>query len=439
MSTTVNKDLNIHVHHVTRVEGHGDIKIRMKNGQLEQCDLQIVESPRFFESMVMGRRWKDVHHITCRICGICSVGHTTASLGATEAAFGLELTPQGRLLRELILHGEQLQSHILHVYFLAAPDLLDVGSVVPLASSHPDVVKRALRLKKFANYVCEIVAGRHVHPISMWPGGFKHVPTKAQLQGLKRQLQEEVVPDLVETVNLIAQLAPKLPAFERSNDVYMALTDPDRYAWFTGELTVANGKQTKVKMADYGQLITETVKEDTTVKHCFTNGASFHVGARARVNMNFDQLTPMAKNVAATLGYEAPCSNPFMNNVAQVVECAHCAEDAIGVIDQLLDMPLAYEEPVVNVKAGRGVGIAEVPRGTLVHDYTYDADGNAVDCNLIIPTTMNIENVEQDMRELLPQIIDRPKEEITHILEMLVRAYDPCISCSVHMLNVEFV
>ena len=145
----IRESVNINVHHVTRVEGHGNIKVRANNGEIEQCELQIVESPRFFESMLIGRRWFDVHHITCRICGICSVGHTTASLCATESAFGLTISEQSRLLRELIFYGEQLQSHLLHVYFLAAPDLLDAGSVIPLAKTHPDVVARARLHTKF--------------------------------------------------------------------------------------------------------------------------------------------------------------------------------------------------------------------------------------------------------------------------------------------------
>jgi len=432
----IRESVNINVHHVTRVEGHGNIKVRANNGEIEQCELQIVESPRFFESMLIGRRWFDVHHITCRICGICSVGHTTASLCATESAFGLTISKQSRLLRDLIFYGEQLQSHLLHVYFLAAPDLLDAGSVIPLAKTHPEVVVRALRLKKFANFVCEVVGGRHVHPISLWPGGLKHCPTEAQLLELKRQLEQQVLPDMDATVDLFAELGPKLPDFERPA-AYMALKDPERYAWFTGELVTSTGQ--RVPMDKYLDVMEERVVRDTTVKHVFHNDESFYVGARARVNTNYDQLHPRAKAAAEKLRYQAPNHNPFANNAAQVIECMQCAVEAVDAVEQLLSMNPTYEEPQVAVRAGRGVGIAEVPRGTLVHDYTYDENGNVVDDNLIIPTTMNVENCEQDMRVLVPQMMDRSQEEITAALEILVRAYDPCISCSVHMLNVEFV
>ena len=145
------KTVTVDVKHVTRVEGHGNISVRVKDGTITRLELQIVESPRFFEAFLRGRRWDEAPHIACRICGICSVGHTTAAVKAIEAATGIEVSEQTRMLRKLILNAEQLQSHVLHLYFLAVPDFLGVGSVILLASTHPQVVKRALRKKKLAN------------------------------------------------------------------------------------------------------------------------------------------------------------------------------------------------------------------------------------------------------------------------------------------------
>jgi len=163
------------------------------------------------------------------------------------------------------------------------------------------------------------------------------------------------------------------------------------------------------------------------------------VGALARVNNNYDQLSPMAKRAAEKLSLKVPCYNPFMNSVAQIVEVAHCVEDGIQVVDRLLSEGIEEEDLSVQVKAGTGVGAADVPRGMLIHEYTYDENGNILSANCVIPTNQNYANLELDMRAFLPQIIDKPKEEIRHLLEMLVRAYDPCISCSVHFLKVEFV
>jgi len=432
----MSRTVDVFVHDITRVEGHGNIKIRAQDGTLEECRLEITESPRFYEAFLIGRRWKDVHHIACRICGICSVAHTTASLLATEMAFGLQLSEQSMLLRRLIFDAEQLQSHILHVYFLAAPDLFGAGSVIPLAETHPDVVKRALRLKKFANRVCEVLAGRHVHPISMWPGGWRYVPRLAELRELKEELEKVIIPDLHATVDLFAELAPKFPDFERPTE-YVALTASDTFPWFWGKL--GSSEAEPVEPLDYHEIIHEKVVPHSTAKHAYNKMSSLCVGARARVNLNYDRLCPEAKAAAEKMGYKAPCHNPFHNNTAQVIECVHCAYDAVQVLDELLTRGVKYEEPMVTPKAGRGIGIVEAPRGTLIHDYTYDENGLIVKVNQCVPTGLNCANIEDDMKALVPKLMDKPQDEIRFWLEVLVRAYDPCISCSVHMLDVEFV
>ena len=169
---------------------------------------------------------------------------------------------------------------------------------------------------------------------------------------------------------------------------------------------------------------------------------SLAVGALSRFNNNHTQLNERGKQAATALGLKAPCYNPYYNNLAQTVEIAHCFDEARKLVDQLLTMDLseATLAPKVTVKAGRGVGLTEVPRGTLVHDYTYDDKGICVKANCVIPTGMNLGNIDRDMQAYVPSVIDtRDQDEITHDLEMLVRAYDPCISCSVHLLKVKWV
>lgn len=430
----MNKSLSINVQHITRVEGHGNIVVNTKDGTLEKCEFEVVESPRFFEAMLRGRRWDEAQHITCRICGICSVGHTTASLNATEAAFGIQPSEQTILLRRLLFHGEMIQSHILHVYFLVAPDLLGVGSVVPLAETHTEVVLRALRMKKLGNEICRVLAGRHVHPCGAVVNGFTKLPTEKDLLDLSQQLVD-TIPDLEATAELMSTL--ELPDFERETE-YISLKHSQEYAFARGEVIVSSDGDT-TDIQNYREKVKEYIVPHSTAKHAKANRDSYMVGALARMNNNYDQLTPMAKSVAEMLGLSVPCYNPFMNNVAQVVETVHCVEDGIQVIDQILAKGLKEEDRSVEVKAGTGVGAADVPRGTLFHEYTYDENGVITDANCIIPTGQNYANLELDMRALVPQIIDRPEEEISHLLEMLVRAYDPCISCSVHLLNVKFV
>ena len=163
------------------------------------------------------------------------------------------------------------------------------------------------------------------------------------------------------------------------------------------------------------------------------------VGALARYNLSSSKLMPLAKQVAEKFGLKAPCFNPFMNNIAQLVEIAHSIEDSISIIDRLLDNGLEEEKVEVKIRAGRGIGVVEAPRGILFHDYTIDEQGKCVKANCIIPTNQNHENIQKDMEAFAPTLLDKSKSEIELNLEMLVRAYDPCISCSTHYLQVRFV
>ncbi|MBU0650304.1 nickel-dependent hydrogenase large subunit, partial [bacterium] len=172
----MSRNLKVNVEYLTRVEGHGNIIVDVKNGNLETCQLNIVESPRFFEGMLRGRSIFEAQHITCRICGICSCGHTIASIQAAEDAIGFTASAQTKELRKFLLHMETLDSHLLHIYLLVAPDLLGVPSFIPLIESHNEVVRRALRMKKTCNDICDILVGRHVHPISAIVGGFTKLP-----------------------------------------------------------------------------------------------------------------------------------------------------------------------------------------------------------------------------------------------------------------------
>jgi sulfhydrogenase subunit alpha len=427
----------IDVHHVTRVEGHGNIVVNIDDGVVKDCRFDVIETPRFFEAMLRGRPYIEASHITSRICGICSTGHTTASLRASEKALGVELSEQTVLLRKLIFHGEILDSHILHVYMLVAPDFLGVGSVIPLATTHREVVLRALRMKKLAGDICAVVAGRHTHPIAMTVGGFTHFPKAAELKDLRDQLVA-CRADVDATVELCSTLP--WPKFERDTE-YVSLTKPDEYAFIDGEIITSDGYRLPVE--NYKEVTNEYLVPHSSAKLTRHKRDSLMVGALARFNNNFDQLHPKAKKAAQTLGLKPKVTNPYLNTAAQVVEIVHCVEDAINIIDQLLTRGIKSEPPApVNLeKIGSdgcsGVGACEVPRGILIHQYWIGQDGKLTGANCIIPTNQNVGNLEADMKALVPKIMKKPVEAMRLDLEMLVRAYDPCISCSVHVMKVE--
>jgi coenzyme F420-reducing hydrogenase alpha subunit len=241
--------------------------------------------------------------------------------------------------------------------------------------------------------------------------------------------------DMDATVDVFSTLP--WPQFERDTE-YVSLTKDDEYAFVGGTIKSSDGFTYPVE--DYKKVTNEKMVPFSTAKWTHHNRDSYMVGALARFNNNFDQLHPRAKEAAAKLGMEPKVTNPFLNSGAQVVEMVHCVEDAIELMDQLLERGLEPEEQaVVEVKAGEGAASCDVPRGILFHHYAYDDEGFCSEANCIIPTNQNLANLNHDMQELVPQIIDKPQEEVRLALEMLVRAYDPCISCSTHFLTVEFV
>jgi coenzyme F420-reducing hydrogenase alpha subunit len=433
-----NPNLDIEVHHVTRVEGHGNIYVNVKKGIVERCEWHVPEAPRFFEAMVVGRPWNELHHITSRICGICSIGHTLASLKATEAAMGIPLSEQDTKLRKLALHGENLQSHILHLGFLVLPDLMGVGSVIPLASSNPEEVKIVLRLHRMANEMSNLICGRTTHPQRLIPGGFAKIPTMRELSQTREKLKNSIA-DIQAVAGLVKSLANKLPDFSRETE-FIALTSPDEYALYDGEL--GSTDTGKAPVAEYLSFTNEYIVPTSTAKRAKHARDAFMVGALARFNLNYDKLSTLAKETAAAFGLKPVCHNPFMNNVAQLIEVVHSVEDSIKLIDEIEAAGLKeqpdYHKPDIKVKAGRGIGAVEVPRGILFHDYTYNQKGICTKANCIIPTNQNHANIELDMKALLPQILEKTPKEIELGLEMLVRAYDPCISCSTHYVKVHF-
>jgi sulfhydrogenase subunit alpha len=428
-------NINVEIAPMSRVEGHGDLVLNVKDKKVEKLIFRIPESPRFFEAMLEGKNWDKPSHITSRICGICSVAHTYASIKATESAMGVIPNEMILKLRKLIMHHEIVQSNVLHVYFLAAPDFLGVGSVVPLVETHPAVVDIALRAKKVANDMVRMIGGRAVHPIRTVVGGFTKLPTEEEMLNMKEMLKS-LYPDLEASLGVLKTL--DLPAFERETE-YVSLSNPDDYAHYDGNIKSTDGWE--IDPMDYLDKIKEKVVEHSTAKHCWANRDSFMVGALSRFNINYDQLSDNAKRFAEEFGMKAPCYNTYMNNIAQFIEIIHSVDDSIKLIDELLEEGMDEDKAMVEVKprAGRGVGTVEAPRGLLIHDYIYDDDGKIEKANLIIPTGMNYINIEKDLNALVPDIIEKSEDEIRLACEMMIRAYDPCISCSTHFLNVKLV
>ena len=418
----------VNVHHLTRVEGHGNIRVEIEGGKLIEARWDVVETPRFFEAMLQGKHYVEAGMLSARICGICSISHCLASLIATERAFGLAIPPAARELRLLAKHAETLQSHWLHLLFLAAPDFLGLGSVIPLIELRPEVVDLAGRLKGLANRICDVVAGRTTHPVSLQVGGVAIHPERVVLLDLRDALKRSLE-DIAGVAALVADF--EIPDFTRETE-FVSLQGVDDYP-FLGERVVSTDGVER-SSDEYLELTHEYVNEHNTSKWARLSRSSFAVGPLARFNNSHRFLGPEAAELAERLGLAAVCHNPFMSHAARLVECVQVTHEAIALLDSLIEEGRRETMAPVVPRAGQGVGAVEAPRGILYHDFTYDGEGRIVRANCIIPTTQNNANIHHDLTALAERYAadDLPDRDLELYCSMLVRSYDPCISCSVH-------
>jgi coenzyme F420-reducing hydrogenase alpha subunit len=434
----MSKNIKINVKHMTRVEGHGNIVVNVTDGKIEKLQWKVVEAPRFFEAMVRNRSYEDIQTIVSRICGICSITHSLAAIKAVEKAMGIEVSEQSDIIRILMHYSEQLQSHTLHIGYLAAPDFFGVPSVVPLVTKAGDVIKAVIKVHRVANQWSDLLAGRTTHPVTIKPGGFTVIPTEKQFRQLQETLKK-TMPELETIADAVFDIADNIPKFERATEyVSLKQENPPAYTFYHGNIASTDNNSQTVDVDDWHEVANEYVVSQSTAKWTKWHRDAYAVGALARFNNNAELLSPGAKNVAKRFGLEKGCCNPYMNTIAQLVECVHVVETSINMIDQLLTKGLTKENITVQPKTGKATGCVEAPRGILFHEYEFDKKGNCIAADMCIPTNQNHANIQKDFQKLLPEIIGEGQEAVRLKLEMLVRAYDPCISCSTHMLNVKF-
>lgn len=415
------------VEHVARIEGHGTISVDVDAGVVTDIRMDIVEPARLFEAMVVGRRFDEAPLITSRICGICSPNHAITSIKALEAALGVEISERTRLLRSLMLYGSYLQNHATHLYLFAAPDFVGLPSVFPLAQTHPEVVRRALHIKKLGNELTTIVGGRPVHPITAVIGGFSAEPTSHELEALATALHA-VANDAAETVALFAGF--EVPEFVSAGEMLALRADAD-YAVYDGEVCALDAGWCRPPR-EYREFVTETTVAHSNAKHATVDGRTFMVGALARVNLSWDRLLPSARVVASKAGLRPVTRNTFHNNLCQAIELVDAAERCALLCERLISEGGSSAPVPFTVKAGEGTAATEAPRGTLYHTLALGDDGLITAGDVITPTAQNLANLEADMRAYAPTVAHLPEDEFILAIERLVRAYDPCLSCAVH-------
>lgn len=428
----------ITLNHITKIEGHAEVDISIKDGKIEHCHVHSVEGARYFEGLLKGRSYDEVTMITSRICGICSCGHTIASIKAVENALDITPTIQTELLRELITIGERIRSHASHIYFFSLPDYVGYSSAIDMAKEYNAEIKDCLEIIRVGNELVKLVGGRDMHPFTSVVGGFTRIPEQKLFDEVRKELVE-IIPLLKKTIKLFASL--KVPQYEKKDTVFICLDDHKSFPLHNGE--IISNKGFRFMPNEYEKFIDEHFHSGSTAKFASIQGKEYMTGALARINNLYDRLNKDTKSIIKELNLKFPSTNLLDNNLAQAIEMLHWTERAIDI---LKNNKFKSEEkilPKLNKPNSRGIGAIEVPRGILFHDYTFNHEGIVIKANIMTPTVQNLADMESNVKAYLNQVLEKTpnkkKEELQLEIEKMVRAFDPCFSCSTHFLKVNWI
>ena len=430
MTHKLDGDHLLQVDALARVEGEGAMRVRVRDGRVTEVELQIYEPPRFFEALLRGRGHTEPPDITARICGICPVAYQMSACQAIEAACGVTVPDEIRLLRRLLYCGEWIESHALHIYLLHAPDFLGYEGAVDMAADYREVVEQGLRLKKAGNALMTLVGGRAVHPVNVRVGGFYRLPTRDELAALRPTL-EQALDDALATVTLVGGF--DFPELEQPHE-YVALRDPDGDYPLDRGVVVTSGGRTFDAAEFETHIVEEHVQRSNALQAQLIGVGNYVVGPLARYSLNYDALSRTARDAAQAAGLGETCRNPFRSIVVRAVETVYACEEALRIIDGWRGASAPFVP--VDARAGVGHGVTEAPRGILYHRYELTADGTITDARIVPPTSQNQASIEADLQAFVQSRLHLDSDALTRQCEQAIRNYDPCISCATHFLDL---
>lgn len=423
----------IRVDHLARIEGNGGIAATIDGKVVTEVKLNINEGPRLIERLAVGKTPEEDVSITPRICAICTISHKNAIIRAMEAALQVKVPPKVTLLRELAHMGEYIESHSLHVYYLALPDYVGFPNAIAMASQFPFEVKIALEMKQFGNHIMKVLSGRFIHGENLVIGGFGKCPSRDELIWIKNRAIQ-FMPFVFKTVDLFCGLA--YPDFAAGETLYACCRPENSHYGLWGEDIILSTGEI-IPKDDYKSLTNEFFVSHSAAKRSRYHGNPYSVGALARVAILGERLQGDAGTMYKKYFREDWKKNPLYHNAAQALEILFCFERIPGLVDEILRHP---DDPAVvpyKVKKGKGTGIVEAPRGLLIHHYEI-ADGLVAHADIITPTAQNAEDIERYCYLAAQKLLDEGKEDqIRDAMEKVVRAFDPCVSCSAHMVEVK--
>jgi coenzyme F420-reducing hydrogenase alpha subunit len=414
---------------LARVEGEGALHLTIRGGQVVDARLRIYEPPRFFEALLRGRRFDEPVDITARICGICPVAYQMSAVQALEAACRVTVDDAIDDLRRLLYCGEWIESHLLHMVMLHAPDFLGLASGIEMARDHRDRGEVGLRIKQLGNRIVEVVGGRAIHPVNVRVGGFHKVPLRRDLTALLAAV-ELALAELPDLVRWMAHFS--FPELEQ--DVgYVSLRHPTEYPMHRG--VVARSWDSDLRVDAWPGHFVEVQVPHSTAFHAQTiDGREYAVGPLARYELCGDRMAPEVRAFAAEIGMAEGTRNPFRTLLVRGLEAYEALFEARRLIE-------AYRPPErsfvpVEPRPGVGHGATEAPRGLLYHRYEIAADGSIAAATIVPPTSQNQAAIERDLRTFAQGHVHLSNAALERRCEQVVRNFDPCISCSTHFMRM---
>lgn len=423
----------ITIDHLARVEGNGGVTATIDGKVVTDVKFNIYEGPRLIERLTVGRTPEEDVSIAPRICAICTLSHKNAVLRAMENALSVTVPQKVYLARELMHMGEMIESHSLHIFYLALPDYVGFPNAIAMASKFAFEVKIALEMKEFGNHIMKVLSGRYIHGENPVIGGFGKYPSREELLWMKNRAIQ-FMPFVYKTVSLFCELNyPDCP----EEDTLYACCEPgnNEYGFWGDEILLSTGE--KVFRDDYKKVANEFVVSHSYAKHSRYDGKPYSVGALARVNNLGERLEGETGERYKKYFNQRWKRNPLFHNAAQALEILYCFERIPQLVDEILQF--SEDPPLVQytAKEGKGTGLVEAPRGLLIHHYEIK-DGLVGHVDIITPTAQNAEDIERYCHLAAQKLLDEGKKnEIRDRMGLVVRAFDPCISCSAHLANVQ--
>lgn len=426
-------DLNISINKLSKIEGHADLDITIRNGEVADVHLRVEENKRFYTKAVEGKPAIAVPQLVSRICGTCSVAHLTCSIEAVEKALGIIPSAQTILLRKLMMYSLMIRDHALHLYFFALPDIFGIDSILDLPDDKKELIHEALHIKEAGNNLSILVGGRSVHAPFEAVGGFTNEIDKKKIKPIIKELRS-----IRKYVLNLAEIFFKCDWELKRKTNFVALKTKD-FSFLEGMICSRSGLC--INEESYGKHLQDVVTPYSQAKNYELDGGEYMVGSLSRLNLNKDVLHEKTKKSMKKYLALFPSYNIYHNNLAQAIEIMHSIDHSI----EILENNEFQKEPLIAArkKSGEGVGVIEAPRGTLYY-YLKIKAGKVVKADIITPTAQNIINMSEDLRQLVSVVChsDSPESAWEKVIkkhaEKIIRAYDPCMSCASHFLKVNW-